>query len=67
MPACKTPAPDLSPFVVVVQLDAAGRIGRTWRKGNSPLSICVQKTLQGRQLPAPPQTPFLTSFELSFK
>ena len=63
---CATPNPDLTPFVVVVQLDERGQIVRTWREGSSPLAICVQKYLAGKALPAPLQAPFFTAFELSF-
>jgi len=64
--ACATPAADTSPFVVVAELDAAGRVQRTWREGGTPLAICVQKQVAGATLPAPPHAPFLVSFELSF-
>lgn len=64
--ACATPNPDMTPFVVVVELDASGRIVRTWREGGTPLAICFQKQLANRVLSKPPRTPFFTSFELSF-
>jgi hypothetical protein len=64
--ACVTPNPDMAPFVVVVELDAAGRIVRTWREGSTPLAICFQKQLANRVLSKPPRAPFYTSFELSF-
>lgn len=64
--ACATPNADTSPFVVVTELDAAGRVQRTWREGGTPLAICVQKQINGQTLAAPPRAPFFTSFELSF-
>ena len=64
--ACATPNPDMSPFVVVAELDGAGRVARTWRQGGTPLAICFQKQLAGRALSKPPRAPFFTSFELSF-
>ncbi len=66
IPGCASPRPDTSPFTVVVELDAGGRIIRSWRKGSSPLAICFEKALAGKSLPTPPSAPFHTSFEMSF-
>jgi len=63
---CATPTADTSPFVVVAELDATGKVVRTWREGSTPLAICVQKRIAGSTLSAPPRAPFFTSFELSF-
>ncbi len=64
--ACATPTADTSPFVVVAELDATGKVVRTWREGGTPLAICVQKQIAGKRLSTPPRAPFFTSFELSF-
>ena len=64
--ACATPNPDLSALVLVVELDAQGKIVRTWLQGNSPLAICLRKYTATQTLPAPPRAPFYTSMELSF-
>ena len=64
--ACATPNPDMAPFVVVAELDSAGRIVRTGHEGGTPLAICFQKQLANRVLSRPPRAPFFTSFELSF-
>ncbi|WP_368565749.1 hypothetical protein [Pseudoxanthomonas sp. UTMC 1351] len=64
--ACATPNPDMTAFTVVAELDAAGRVVRTWREGGTPLAICFQKQLANRVLSKPPRAPFFTSFELSF-
>ena len=64
--ACATPNPDLSALVLVVELDAQGKIVRTWLQGNSPLAICLRKYTATQTLPAPPRAPFHTSMELSF-
>jgi len=66
VPDCATPTPQLEPFVIVAQLDAAGTIKRTWRRGSTPLAVCVERQLRGKTLPAPQDAPFLISFELSF-
>lgn len=63
---CATPRPDLSPFVVVVELDADGKVVRTWLQGNSPLAICFRKYVAQRSVAAPPRSPFYSSIELSF-
>ncbi|WP_225583752.1 hypothetical protein [Pseudoxanthomonas sp. PXM02] len=63
---CATPTADTSPFVVVAELNAAGKVVRTWREGSTPLAICVQKQINGSALAPPPRAPFFTSFELSF-
>ena len=64
--ACATPAPDLSAFVVVMELGADGKVVRTWLEGSSPLGACFRKYVAGRTLIAPPRAPFYTSLELSF-
>ncbi|HEV7269931.1 hypothetical protein [Pseudoxanthomonas sp.] len=63
---CATPTADTAPFVVVAELDAGGKVVRTWREGGTPLAICVQKRIRDSTLSAPPRAPFFISFELSF-
>lgn len=63
---CASPTPDTSAFVVVAELDARGKILRTWRQGETALARCVEKELSGRFLEPPPRAPFHVSFELSF-
>jgi hypothetical protein len=64
--ACATPRPDLSPFVVVMELDAGGKIVRTWLQGSSPIGICLRRYIAGKVMVVPPRAPFHTSLELSF-
>ena len=64
--ACATPTPDLSPFVVVMELGPDGKVVRTWLEGSSLLGMCFRKYVAGRTLLAPPRVPFFTSIELSF-
>jgi len=64
--ACATPRPDLSPFVVVMELDAGGKVVRTWLQGSSPIGICLRKYVVDKVLIVPPRAPFHTSLELSF-
>ncbi|NDK38603.1 hypothetical protein DT603_07080 [Pseudoxanthomonas gei] len=64
--ACSTPVPDLSALVVVMELDAQGKVVRTWLQGNSPLAICLRKHAAARWLSVPPRAPFYASIEVSF-
>ncbi|MGH8026530.1 MAG: hypothetical protein ACREO0_07355 [Pseudoxanthomonas sp.] len=64
--ACATPTPDLSPFVVVMELDAQGTVVRTWLQGSSLIGICIRNYVSGKTLIVPPRTPFYTSLELTF-
>jgi hypothetical protein len=61
-----TGAKDLSPFVVVMELDATGRIVQTWRQGSSAISACFERGIAGKTLVTPPRVPFYTSFEMHF-
>nr|WP_295377195.1 hypothetical protein [Pseudoxanthomonas sp.] len=63
---CANPGHDTSAFVIVAEIDARGRITRTWRQGDTALATCVEKELNGRFLEPPPRAPFLAAFELSF-
>jgi hypothetical protein len=64
--ACATPDLDLSPLVVVMELDAGGTVVRTWLQGGSPLALCLRGHVAGKVLDAPRQAPFYASIELSF-
>jgi hypothetical protein len=64
--ACATPKPDLSPFTVVMELDAQGKVVRTWLQGSSPIGICLRKYVADKILIVPSRVPFYTSLELSF-
>ncbi|MDR6840474.1 hypothetical protein [Pseudoxanthomonas sacheonensis] len=64
--ACATPTPDLSPFVVVMELGPDGKVVRTWLEGSSLLGMCFRKYVAGRTLIVPSRVPFYTSIELSF-
>lgn len=64
--ACATADPDLSALTVVMQLDASGKVVRTWLQGNSRLAICLRRYAAMQSLAPPPRAPFYTSIELSF-
>lgn len=64
--ACAMPSASTEPFIVVVRLDAQGAVTASWRKGDTPLAVCVEKFLRKRTLPAPASAPLYLSYELSF-
>lgn len=56
----------LEDFVVVVELDAAGRVAKTWRRGDSPLALCIERDARGKPMFVPPRAPFHASLEVGF-
>ena len=60
------PQKDFSGFTVVMALDAAGHVQRTWREGGSPLAICLQRYVRDKVVFVPPRAPFHTSLAISF-
>jgi hypothetical protein len=56
----------LEAFVVVVELDATGHVVRTWRRGDSPLALCIERQSRGKLMFVPPRAPFHASLEVSF-
>ncbi|KAB7777109.1 hypothetical protein [Xanthomonas sp. LMG 12460] len=65
--SCATPRPDTSPFTVVVQVQADGSVGASWRNGTTPLALCLERFLRQRPLLTPPQAPLYLSYEVSFE
>jgi hypothetical protein len=67
--ACPVQSPDddLSPFTVVMELDATGKVVRTWRHGDSPLAQCFHAGMSHATLAVPPRTPFYTFFDMTWK
>lgn len=59
--------PDLAPFTVVMELDASGKVVRTWLKGNSAIAVCFNAGMSHKSLFKPPRAPFYTSFEMSWR
>ena len=57
---------DFTAFVVVMRLDAKGRVQQTWRQGGSPLAICLQRYVRDKTVFVPPKAPFHTALEISF-
>jgi len=48
---------------VVLQLDAQGRVVRTWREGEEAVARCVDAGFAGKTLFVPPKAPFYAAFE----
>ncbi|WP_083918973.1 hypothetical protein [Rudaea cellulosilytica] len=67
--SCASPSnkADLSPYTVVMELDIAGKVIRTWLKGASPLAVCFNKEMATKRLFGPPRAPFYTSFEMTWR
>ena len=43
-----------------MELDAQGRVARTWRGDDLPLTVCIQAKFDGVLLSVPPRAPFFT-------
>lgn len=56
----------LEDFVIVVELDAEGRVASTWRRGDSPLALCIERDARGKFMFVPPRAPFHASLEVGF-
>lgn len=67
IPQCvQTAGPGGMPaFVVVVELDASGKVLMTWRDGDSDFAACFERKLGMLSLFVPPHAPFYASFEMS--
>ena len=59
--------PDLSPYTIVMKLDASGKVVRTWLRGQSSLAHCFNEEMSHKALFTPPRAPFFTSFALSWQ
>lgn len=64
--ACADPDADVSPFTVVLSLNADGSTVASWLQGTTPLAECMQTRLAATGLAGRWPTPFYTSFEVSF-
>jgi len=50
-----------------MELDATGKVVRTWLGGTSTLAVCFNKEMATKSLFVPPHAPFYTSFEMSWR
>lgn len=51
-------------FVVVVELDSAGKVIKTWRSDDSKMAACFENAATKAKLFSPPKAPFYSSFEM---
>ena len=67
--ACSPPSSvaELTPFTVVMKLDASGKITQTWLEGTSAIARCFHAAISTRSLNKPPYAPFYTSFEMTWQ
>ena len=52
--------------MIVVELDNSGQVVRTWRRGDSPLALCIERQARGKLMFVPPRMPFYASLEVGF-
>lgn len=66
MARCGRPGMDLSAFTVVFALGDDGSVAHSWRRGETPLALCMHRALVASGFPGQWPTPFYTSIHLSF-
>lgn len=49
---------------VIMELDAQGRVVRTWRRDEDPLTTCFERHTMGTLMLVPPRVPFYTGIDL---
>ena len=55
-----------SPFTVVLELDAKGKVTNHWRNAETKLAKCMDDKLSRQMFYVPQTAPFYISFEVSF-
>ncbi|UHQ20637.1 hypothetical protein LVB87_05705 [Lysobacter sp. KIS68-7] len=55
-----------APFIVVLELDASGKVTRHWRNAETNLAKCMEDKLSRAPFYIPAKAPFYISFEVSF-
>jgi len=61
------PPSSLPSFTIVFVLDSAGKVQKTWLKGDSQFAMCVRDKFAAATFFNPPKAPFYTSFDFKFK
>ncbi len=59
--------PDVSPFRLVVALDAEGDVERAYLDADTNVSLCLRAAVASSAFPAPPFAPFYQPFILNFE
>jgi hypothetical protein len=61
------PTRELGPVGLVMELDAQGRVIRTWQDVHTPVADCLAAAVQGQVVHVPPKVPFLTATDLHWQ
>ncbi|QSX79106.1 hypothetical protein [Agrilutibacter solisilvae] len=62
----RTPRSALTPVGLVMELDATGRVVRTWLDTDTAVATCLGEAVKTAVFYAPPKAPFLTSMDMSW-
>ena len=67
IPACvdRDNPPARITSAVILELDAAGRVMRTWHGDETPMTLCLERELRSKQFGSPPRAPFYTGMSLN--
>lgn len=58
---------DYAPFTVVMEVDATGRITRTWLQGSTAVATCFNEGMKAQTLAKPPHAPFYASYNMNYQ
>lgn len=62
----RIPTRELTPIGLVMELDAAGRVVRTWQDTDSAVANCLVAGAKSAVFYAPPKAPFMTAMNMSW-
>src|SRR5688572_9902097 len=62
----RIPTRELTPIGLVMELDAKGRVVRTWQDTDSAVANCLVTGLKSAVFYAPPKAPFMTAMNMSW-
>jgi hypothetical protein len=62
----RIPTRELTPIGLVMELDAKGRVVRTWQDTDSAVANCLVAGLRSAVFYAPPKAPFMTAMNMSW-
>jgi hypothetical protein len=60
------PTRELTPVGLVMELDAKGRVVRTWQDTHTAVANCLAEALKAQVFFVPPKAPFLTAMDMSW-
>lgn len=60
-------ARDLTPVGLVIELDAQGRVVRTWQDVHTPVADCLAAAVAGQVVWVPPKAPFRSMSDLHWQ